>query len=292
MSTVTRSPTPPPRFPDESHPFFYGWRDVLVRRPDGTEDIDQIPLTAEDVLHPEDGDHVVHSTAHNNDLNYLASVFRALLANDPHALVLSDCGVDWHLPGEKDVSPDIAVVFGVKQQRGDWPMFDVDAEYTRPALVIEVTSPSTRSGDFGKKVGYYHRAGVPTYIIADARESPSGRRLELIEYRYAAKRYERIAPNAGGRIRLEALNVWLGITLYRTTGTDRLACFDPDTNEEIGDYTAVRQAHANELEARLRAEAQTAEALAQAAAEAQARIAAEARIRELEALLKRSAPDS
>jgi uncharacterized coiled-coil DUF342 family protein len=57
------------------------------------------------------------------------------------------------------------------------------------------------------------------------------------------------------------------------TGGDRLVLIDPATNEEIGDYTAVRQ---------LRDEAE-----ARAEAEAQARIQAEAEVRELKAEIRR-----
>jgi len=56
-------------------------------------------------------------------------------------------------------------------------------------------------------------------------------------------------------------------------GYDRLACFDPATGEEIGDYTAISQAL--EAEARALADAESRAALA------------EARIRALEAELNR-----
>jgi colicin import membrane protein len=348
VSTVSTSQAPSQVFPDESDPFRYGWRHVHVQRADGTEDIEQVPLTLEDVLHPEFGDHIVHSTAHAEDVNYLKYVFDALLAGDVHAAVLSDCGVDWNLPGVRVVSPDSAIFFSVAK-RIDWSIFDVEAEQARPVLVIEVVSLSTRSNDFGKKFDYYHRAGVETYVIADVRvDDKLNRKLELIAYRHTPKSYQRIPANEDGRIWLDALGVWLGVSQNRSTGADRLACFHPTTNEEIGTYTAITQALAADIEARNRAEAQAAraqdeaakaqdeaakaqdeaakaqdeaakaqdeaakaqdeaakaqdeaataraqaaQAQADATAEAQARIAAEARIRELEAMLKRSAPNS
>ncbi len=103
MSTVSTSqPTPPqPPLPDESDPFRYGWRYVSIKHPDGTEGLEQVPLTLEDALHPEPGDYIVHSDPHDTDLNYLKDVFKSLLAHDSHAFVLSDCGVDWNLPGVK-----------------------------------------------------------------------------------------------------------------------------------------------------------------------------------------------
>jgi len=83
-----------------------------------------------------------------------------------------------------------------------------------------------------------------------------------------------------------ALGVWLGVSQDPATGIDRIACFDPATNSEIGDYTAITKARAEEIEARIRAETQA------AAAETRA-VAAEARIRELEGgvIKQQSSPD-
>ena len=143
-----------------------------------------------------------------------------------------------------------------------------------------------RSNDVGIKVDYYHRAGVPIYIIADARyENTGNRRLALIGYRRTPKSYEKSRRSSRPDL-ARVLGVWLGISQDRITGFDRLACFNAETNEEIGDYTAITRAFANEMGSRIEAEAQAAEARARAAA-------AEARIRELEAALnKQSSPDS
>jgi hypothetical protein len=91
---------------------------------------------------------------------------------------------------------------------------------------------------------------------------------------------------------------------------DRVACYDPKTGEELGDYTAVTRALALAMETRDQAEAArdqaeaardqaeaardqaerraTAEAEARTQAEARAQ-AAEAQIRELEAAMQRLA---
>ena len=318
MSTVSTPQSPRQSFPDDPDPYRYGWRYVRVPRDDGSESLEQVPLTLEDALHPEDGDYIVHTQTHALDLKYLADVFSSILTNNSKAVVLSDCGVDLNLPGTKHVCPDIAVFFGVEEHR-DWSIFDVEAEHAEPVLVVEVTSASTRSNDVEKKFDYYYRGGVPIYIIADARiENDAERRLELIGYRHSAKRYEKMPVDSQGRIWLEALGVWLGISQDRTTGFDRVTCFDPVTNAEIGDYTAITLAlvraeaqaaaesqaraaaeaqAAAESQARAAAEAQAAAesqaraaAEAQAAAESQARAAAEARIRELEAMLKNQSP--
>ncbi len=291
----TASTTRPPRSPsDEPDPFRYGWRYVRITGPDGTEEFDQVPLTLEDVLHPEEGDFIVQSDPHDRERTYLRTVSEARLEHDPTSVVLSDCRVDWNIPGVRPLGPDLAVFFGVRRY-SLWLTFDVAAEGARPALVIEITSPETRNNDLEIKVDYYHRAGVPQYVIADVTvEDEEQRRVELIEYRHGPRGYRRFKPNKQGRIWLPAVELWLGLTRERRGGYIRVACFDPGTGEEVGDYAAVDQALAAEKKARARAEkarARAEKACAraekQAAAEAEACAQAEARIRELEAAVKR-----
>src|SRR3712207_5836999 len=93
---------------DPADPFRYGWRYVQHDRPDGTFDIEQVPLTLEDVLHPQVGDQMPHSDAHQRRLHYLRSVFEARLAGDPSAVVLDDVLIAWDTPGLKAHAPDIA----------------------------------------------------------------------------------------------------------------------------------------------------------------------------------------
>ena len=161
------------------------------------------------------------------------------------------------------------------------------------------------------------------YVIADARlETQDDRRLELFAYRYQPQGYERIAPDAQGRVWLEAVGLWLGVCRDRVAGGERLACFDPTTGEEIGDYTAVTRTAAEakaraeaeararadaemraeteaaraeteaaraHAEARARARAETRAQVADARAEAEARARADAEIRaETEAALRRN----
>ena len=274
MSTVSR-PKPPKSPPPEPDPFRYGWRYVRVEHPDGTVSFDQIPLTLEDVLHPEVGDFIVQTDGHDSDLNYLKDVFKAQLADDPMKAVISDCRVDWNLPGVKPLGPDVAVFRGIKRHR-DWSTFDVKAEGAEPILVVEVTSPDTRQNDVVTKVDYYHRAKVPLYVIADVREQGEDRVIELIGYQYKQTGYQRIPLDERGWIWLEPAHLWLGLSRDRLGNYERLACFDR-TGAEVGDYTAISTALAAETRARAEAEARaTAEAEARAA-EAEARAKAESR---------------
>jgi colicin import membrane protein len=302
VSTISKHPArrsvPTPPDPD---PYRYGSRFVRVTKPDGTEAVEQVPLTLEDVLHPEEGDDILENDAHDSDRAYLKAVSKVRLEHDQTAVVLSNCGVEWNLRGVKHLCPDFAVFFGVKRHI-DWSIFDVAEEGARPALVIEVTSPSTRINDVVTKVDYYHRARVPLYVIADVlKEDGNERQIELIGYQLTARRYKLVKLDKRGWIWLDPLRLWLGVTRDRLSGFNRLACFEPG-GEEVGDYSAITKAVAAESKARAeaegraeaehrRAEAEHRRAEAEhrrAEAEIQARIEAEARIHELEAALKRS----
>lgn len=62
-----------------------------------------------------------------------------------------------------------------------------------PALIIEVTSPSTRRMDLEEKTAEYAQAGVPEYWVVDLTES------ELVVHRLDEERYE-IARVSDGRV--------------------------------------------------------------------------------------------
>jgi colicin import membrane protein len=68
MSTISRRPPSKSQPPPGPDPFRYGWRYVRVTRPDGTVVLDRVPLTLEDVLHPEVGDIILQSDPHGSDL--------------------------------------------------------------------------------------------------------------------------------------------------------------------------------------------------------------------------------
>src|SRR5438067_10536636 len=122
--TPTAPATPPVSPPAD--PYAIGWREVRRQLPDGHTVVEQVPLTLQDALHPQEGDVIVMNTAHNRDWRYLQDVFERRVAGDPHALVLGDCKVLW----EDGVhhSPDLAVIFGVREVRDFYSQFDVAAE--------------------------------------------------------------------------------------------------------------------------------------------------------------------
>ncbi|PDV99379.1 Uma2 family endonuclease [Candidatus Viridilinea mediisalina] len=285
MSIYDTQPHPMALASDDD-PWRYGWR--YVRRPDAPDDeaLERVPLTLEDVLHPEVGDFIVHSDRHETDRMYLTQVLRARLEPTDQAIVLSDVRVAWDHAALRAHGPDVMVIPGLTT-RQNWSTFDVAEEGHRPALIIEITSPETRNNDLTLKVAHYALVGVPHYVIVDdsGRGRKRSRQLRLLGYTLVGERYVEQPCAANGRLWLPVAQLWLGVR------DDHVVCFDEHGNE-IGDYIAVVQAaeaalaRADESEARaVTAESRAATAESRAvtaesrAAMAEAQVAYEARAR-------------
>lgn len=263
MTTLTLERPPmaeeQPTIPDD--PYVYGWRDVPHILASGEITWKRVPLTQEDILHPRLGDFQVHTDLHQQLCTYLYYVLAAWLATTPGAIVLNDVRIGWGRQGPKPHAPDIAVIFNVRRRR-NWSTFRTVAEGTKPALIMEVTSPSTRVVDLVKKMEEYARVGVPLYVIVDTH----GEVLQILGYRLTPAGYASLPLDKQGRLWLEPVGLSLGA--YQ----DTLAFYD-EAGQPLENYTQAR-ARANR-EAQMRA------------AEAQKRAEAEARLSELEAELRR-----
>jgi Uma2 family endonuclease len=235
---------------DLGDPFRYGWRYAQHVASDGGITIVQMPLALADVLHPEEGDQVTHSDAHQRRRRYLCNIFEARLAQHAGAVVLDDVRVKWDVPELKPHGPDIMVVLGVRERK-NWSTFDVAAEGVRPTLIIEITSPETRALDLSFKLEEYDLAGVPLYIIVDTVQRQGREVLRLLGYRQTSTAYEVLPPDELGRLYLEPLDLHLGVS------AGELICYD-ERGTALGDYTALDAARAAaeqraaEAEARLR----------------------------------------
>ena len=164
------------------------------------------------------------------------------------------------------VAPDVFVVFGVEDRERE--IYKLWEEGEVPAFVLEVASRNTWREDSGPKRGLYARLGVREYWQYD----PSGRYLspQLQGFRLAGEVYERwpAAESMDGTLTLRSET--LGLDL-RVKGT-HMRFHDPATGQDLPTYREVHAAR----------EA----AAAQAEQEVAARRAAEARVAELEALLR------
>ena len=237
-------------------PFRFGWRYVQQIGPDGSKKSVQVPLTLDDVLHPQEGDHIPDNSQQSRDCVYLYDVSKLRLAGNAHAVVFNDVLINWGVPGLRNHSPDISVFDGVSDPTRNWKTFRVAEEGARCLLVIEIASPDThdrqaRDNDVVTKVREYYRAGVPLYVIVDQKHVDGPR--QVIGYRGGTRKYLRMRPDRQGRLLLEPVRLLLGFQ------DERVVCWDADTGKEIGDFTAATQARdaaeaaLAEAQARLRA---------------------------------------
>jgi hypothetical protein len=97
---ITGPPQPEP---------FYGWRYVKKVLPDGSVDLVEVPLTLEDLLHPEEGDVIPENEFHRTDAVYLEPIFHERARRLPGGYVLGDRLVNWGLPGVRNHCPDLVV---------------------------------------------------------------------------------------------------------------------------------------------------------------------------------------
>jgi Uma2 family endonuclease len=248
MTTRHQSPSSATMPPDD--PFPHGWRYVKRVEPDGTEVVDRIALTADEALHPQEGDQVTESTLHDLWRGYLRDVFRARTADDPTIAVLSDVRVEWDRPNLPAYGPDVAVMTGVRRQQ-NWRTFNIDREGASPALFVEITSPSTADADRAKKRVDYGRAGVTMYIIVDAVGGRGRPQVRLVGHQAGETGYEVIQPNADGRLWLPVVRVFLGLEAGRPRCYDEAGRPIPDYVEQVAQITE-QAARIAELEAELR----------------------------------------
>lgn len=268
--------------------FRYGWRYVKKIQPDGTETLEEVPLTLEDTLHPQEGDFIPVTDLHMRDCHYLREVFEARLADDPHAVVLCDHLIDWKHPTIGSHAPDVCVFHAKRKVYRGPGTYNVTKEQAKPLLVVEVTSPENRSNDVEKKLDHYYRVGVPLFVIVDsefARSETLPREPVLLGYRAGPTGYEAVPLDDAGRLYLPPVDLWLGIE------DDHVRCYDP-SGTPVGNYVEVDQA-AREAEQRAEREAlRRRQAEEQVESEALRRRQAEERIRELEAELRRRNEES
>jgi Uma2 family endonuclease len=279
-------PGPPPAGPsEEEDPYRYGWRYLRKKLPDGTETVDIVPLSYEDLLYPEEDDFVVQKPPHFTDTIYCHYSLKAFYADQPSVVVLSDCRVDWGVAGVRPLGPDVLVLFAVREWRQQGT-FRIAEEGGEPVLVMEIASPSTRDHDWERKPDLYYRAGVQKYVILD--RGPDGEDpAQLSGFQRGATGWVPLPPDAQGRLDLAPVGLLLGIE------DDRPWLYNAATGERLPDHTEALQALAETKQKRMDAEAtlqQEAQARADAEAklqqEAQARADAESKTRDAEAKLQ------
>jgi colicin import membrane protein len=277
-----REPEPPP----SDDPFRYGWRWRRVRLPSGEVVDQEIPLTVEDLLDPEEGDQVTQSGPHGEWFVRLGYLLKRYYESRDDVLVCADMKMLWGIPGLKRPSPDIAIVQGIRDKGAVRYSFDVLKEGVRPSLIIELVSPQddeVRANDYVKKVEIYQRAGIPEYFILEPPNHFTQDRLLITPYRLGSDgRYRRVEPDAQGRFLSETTGLLFGVESDGKT----LSLIDIRTGESPLDLPEERARRAEE-QARRDAEARAAREAEARVREAEAREAAEAKLARLRAELER-----
>jgi Uma2 family endonuclease len=244
--------------PTPEDPFPYGWRYVTIQR-NGQEELLQVPLTLDDVLHPEEEDFVIQLDEHFVLCKYLYEILHWWLQEETQTVVLYDMLIDWNKEDMRPHAPDVTVLRGV-QKRPQLTSYRLRETGGYPVLAIEVTSSRTRQLDVQglrtpNKFQHYARVGIPIYVIVDLAKvkNVQEERIPLAAYRLNEDgKYTPILPDAQGRLWLETVGLALGYDDGEVTW------FDPD-GRVLHSYNGVVQAYEAEHE-RAEAERQRAEA--------------------------------
>ncbi len=202
------------------------------------------------------------------------------------------------------VSPDVYLAFGVDapaiRQRKLYLPWEVGKP---PDWALEIGSASTGREDVGRKRDLYARIGIPEYWRFDPTEAAEYHGQRLAGDRLVAGVYEPIELTTVPDGILKGYSEVLGLRLCWAGGWPRL--YDPATDTYLENWREMWDTREAERAAREAAEAQAAvekaDRLAEraarqaaenrAAAEQAAREGAEARIRQLEAELRRRRVD-
>ncbi len=257
-----------------------GWRYEISYTPNGEQTAVRIPLTPEEARHPKEGYVMPERTEHDIISDDLSDMLRAHVANEPETAVFRNLVFQWDLPEIGSYAPDIAVVPQVRNRDANRGHFDVAVEGTRPSLVIEVVSPSSRQDDRVRKVQDYEQLGIGEYVYIDIRTRRGKPVGEIAGYRLQQNRYVPMVTDEDGALYLETINCRIGLE------EDRVWLEDSTTGENLLTNLQAQRALREERVARQVAEEARQAAEARATAEEEARQAAEALIAELEAKIR------
>lgn len=263
-----------------------GWRYEPVPTANGQTEWVRIPLTPEEALHPQEGYVMPIRTDHDRISDDLCDMLRPYLAAQADVVVFHDLVFAWDHPAVKPYAPNIAVVPNVHDREKNRGQFVIEEEGTRPSLIIEVVSPSSREADRVIKVRDYARIGVQEYVYIDQRTYKGAVIWEVVGFRLQEGVYLPILTDEDGALYLTTLNLRIGIEDGKVWLEDGATGENLLNNLEAQQARRVAEERAAAAEAQAAAEAEARRsAEAQATAEAEARRLAEIRAAEVEARL-------
>ncbi len=227
------SHVPLPQQRDDEYRFRYGRRYVKRILPDGREVLDIVPLTLEDVLHPQEGDEISERPRQKKDSVYLDPILRQRIERVTGGHLTDDCLVEWS-PDMPCHAPDFAAFKGLtKEPSDDVGVFRVKSHGAKCLFALEIVSPLTRTNDVDAKLEEYHHAHVPLYILIDQEVEGGPRRL--LAYRWKSDGYQPVKLDPQGRVAIKELGLLLGVR------DDRAVAFDAETGEELAGYAGLEE---------------------------------------------------
>jgi len=194
--------------PEESDPFYYGWRHATKELPDGTTQLYDIPLPQERILNPEMGDYFVRSHLHHELADSLRSSYANHYYDDDSVKIFRNLKMLWGIPGLSQPAPDVAIVPNVPPRYGNREAFDVIEEGTRPCLIIEVTSPRYPFDD-NIKVEIYEQAGIQEYIVIDPHWEDDENDLDFFGFDLIGGRYQPKIKDHHGHLYSRTTNTYI-----------------------------------------------------------------------------------
>jgi len=197
-------------------PFPLGWRLRPVADADGG--CERVPLTAADLLDPQEGDVWPDGNWHYRVLHPVADLLRRVLEKRPSAgrpplAVFRD--VVMVRKGRPNLSPDIGVIAGLHDPTAPSGSIDLDQEGVRLLFTLEVVSNSPRElrdKDYVHNVRIYAEAGVPEYVTVEPGDVDRGTPVKLSAWRLDRERGElrAVEPDERGGFSAQTTGLWLG----------------------------------------------------------------------------------
>ncbi len=162
-------------------PYRYGWRERLVKAPDGSEQLRRIPLTYEDTLNPQLGDYVSEDSIHWKTSRNVSGILEMRYEDDPTVAVWGNLKVRTPSPkkgsgkkpakgdpsGIKGPAPDVCVMGGVRDRERRRRSVELEKEPGEIWLAIEVVSGESGEKDYGGILDPYNRLKVQEYVAID-----------------------------------------------------------------------------------------------------------------------------
>src|SRR5438046_2938972 len=111
-------------------PFYLGTRYRKEAGPDGKVHFVEVPLKPEDLLFPQEFDHVVNTPFHNRIVATIYVATRATTLRMPGVEVIMDVRVDFGVEGVKPLGPDIGAFTnaeGINPMAGTMSLADLGA---------------------------------------------------------------------------------------------------------------------------------------------------------------------